>query len=154
VLRTLRRLGVTERDVEDMAHEVFVAVHRELPKYARTRPIRPWLFAFCFRIASHYRRKHRRETVQDVTGDVTDPSDTPDALLDRERKRRLVLLALDEIELDRRAVFVLHEIDGFTCEAISDSLELPLGTVYSRLRRAREDFTAKMRRLQAKRVLE
>ena len=154
MLRTLRRLGVTERDVEDMAHEVFVAVHRELPKYDRTRPIRPWLFAFCFRIASHYRRKHRRETVQDVTGDVTDPSDIPDALLDRERKRRLVLLALDEIELDRRAVFVLHEIDGFTCEAIANSLEIPLGTVYSRLRLAREDFTAKMRRLQAKRVLE
>jgi RNA polymerase sigma-70 factor (ECF subfamily) len=145
---------VTERDVEDMAHEVFVAVHRELPKYDRTRPIRPWLFAFCFRIASHYRRKHRREALQDVTGDVTDPSDTPDALLDRERKRRLVLLALDEIELDRRAVFVLHDIDGFTCEAIADSLEIPLGTVYSRLRRAREDFSAKMRRLQAKRVLE
>lgn len=153
-LRTLRRLGVTERDVEDMAHEVFVAVHRELPNYDRARPIRPWLFAFCFRIASHYRRKHRRETVQDVTGDVIDPSDTPDALLDRERKRRLVLLALDELELDRRAVFVLHDIDGFTCEAIADSLEVPVGTVYSRLRRAREQFAAKMRRLQAKRVLE
>jgi RNA polymerase sigma-70 factor (ECF subfamily) len=154
VLRTLRRLGVTERDVEDMAHEVFVAVHRELPKYDRTRPIRPWLFAFCFRIASHHRRKHRRETVQDVAGDVTDPSEAPDALLDRERKRRLVLLALDEIELDRRAVFVLHELDGFTCEAVADSLEIPIGTVYSRLRRAREDFSAKMRRLQAKKVLE
>ena len=85
-----------------------------------------------------------------MAGDVIDPSDTPDALLDRERKRRLVLLALDEIELDRRAVFVLHEIDGFTCEAIRDSLEIPLGTVYSRLRLARQDFAAKMRRLQAK----
>jgi RNA polymerase sigma-70 factor, ECF subfamily len=153
-LRTLRRLGVAERDVEDMAHEVFVAVHRELGNYDPTRPIRPWLFAFCFRIASHYRRKHRLETVQDVARDVADPSDAPDALLDRERKRRLVLLALDEIELDRRAVFVLHELDGFTCEAIADTLEIPLGTVYSRLRRAREEFSSKMRRLQAKRVLE
>jgi RNA polymerase sigma-70 factor (ECF subfamily) len=89
-----------------------------------------------------------------VARDLTDPSDAPDALLDRERKRRLVLLALDEIELDRRAVFVLHEIDGCTCEAIADTLEIPLGTVYSRLRRAREDFSSKMRRLQAKRVLE
>lgn len=154
VLRTLRRLGVTERDVEDTAHEVFVAVHRELPKYDRARPIRPWLFAFCFRIASHHRRKHRRETVADMTGDLVDPAEAPDILLDRERKRRLVLRALDEIELDRRAVFVLHEIDGFTCEAIADTLEIPLGTVYSRLRLAREDFTAKVRRLQARRVLE
>ena len=154
MLRTLRRLGVTERDVEDMAHEVFAAVHHELPKYDRARPIRPWLFAFCFRIASHYRRKHRRETLQDAASDVRDPSDAPDALLDQQRKRRLVLLALDEIELDRRAVFVLHELDGFTCQAIADSLEIPLGTVYSRLRLAREDFSAKLRRLRAKRVLE
>ena len=64
VLRTLRRLGVTERDVEDMAHEVFVAVHRELDKYDRARPIRPWLFAFCFRIASQYRRKTRRKNMK------------------------------------------------------------------------------------------
>ena len=154
MLRTLRRLGVTERDVEDMAHEVFVAVHRELDKYDRARPIRPWLFAFCFRIASHYRRKTERETVRDVAGEAVDQTDGPDLLLDRERKRRHVLAALDEIELDRRAVFVLHELDGFTCEAIAQSLEIPLGTVYSRLRLARQDFAAKMRRLKAKRVLE
>lgn len=154
VLRTLRRLGVTERDVEDVAHEVFVAVHRELENYDRARPIRPWLFAFCFRFASQHRRKGRRETVRDLADEVVDPAEGPDALLDRERKRRLVLSVLDEIELDRRAVFILHEIDGFTCEAIAQSLEIPLGTVYSRLRLARQDFTAKMRRLQAKRVVE
>jgi RNA polymerase sigma-70 factor (ECF subfamily) len=154
VLRTLRRLGVMERDAEDMAHEVFVAVHRELPKYDRMRPIRPWLFAFCFRIASHHRRKHRHETVEDMTGGVVDPTDAADTLLDRERKRRLVLAALDEIEIERRGVFILHEIDGVTCEAIAQSLEIPLGTVYSRLRLAREDFTAKVRRLQARRLLE
>jgi RNA polymerase sigma-70 factor (ECF subfamily) len=154
VLRTLRRLGVTERDVEDMAHEVFVAVHRELGKYDRARPIRPWLFAFCFRIASHHRRKTQRETVRDVANEAVDQADGPEVLLDRERKRRLVLTALEEIELDRRAVFVLHELDGFTCEAIAQSLEIPLGTVYSRLRLARQDFSAKMRRLKAKKVLE
>jgi RNA polymerase sigma-70 factor (ECF subfamily) len=145
---------VTERDVEDMAHEVFVAVHRELDKYDRARPIRPWLFAFCFRVASQYRRKTRRESVQDLADEVVDPAESPEVLLDRERKRRLVLEVLDEIELDRRAVFVLHEIDGFTCEAIAQSLEIPLGTVYSRLRLARQDFAAKMRRLQARRVVE
>ena len=75
------------------------------------------------------------------------------AAKDRPQQAQL-WLALDEIELDRRAVFVLHELDGFTCEAIAQSLEIPLGTVYSRLRLARQDFSAKMRRLKAKRVLE
>ncbi|HMJ16534.1 MAG TPA: sigma factor-like helix-turn-helix DNA-binding protein, partial [Polyangiaceae bacterium] len=121
--------------------------------YDRTRPIRPWLFAFCFRVASHYRRKAGREILQDTAEDAVDGADGPDALLDRERKRRLVLLALDAIELDRRAVFVLHELDGFTCEAIAQSLAIPLGTVYSRLRLARQDFAVKVRRLQAMKVL-
>jgi RNA polymerase sigma-70 factor, ECF subfamily len=154
VLRTLRRLGVTSADVEDMAHEVFLAVHDQLDAYDRSRPLRPWLFAFAFRIASHYRRKARRETELDPTKDVVDAGDAPDALLDKERKRRLVLAALEQIELDRRAVFVLHEIDGFTCEEVARSLAIPLGTVYSRLRLAREDFADKMRRLRARRVLE
>jgi RNA polymerase sigma-70 factor (ECF subfamily) len=154
VLRTLRRLGVAPRDVEDMAHEVFVVVHRELDRYDRLRPIRPWLFAFCFRVASHYRRKAQRETVRDTAEEAVDEADGPDALLDRARKRRLVLLALGEIELERRAVFVLHELDGVTCDAIAQSLGIPLGTVYSRLRLARQDFAAKMRRLSAMKELE
>src|SRR5262245_55716076 len=60
VARTLRRLGVDQADVEDMAHEVFLAVHRQLCDYDASRPLRPWLFGFAFRIASHYRRKSSR----------------------------------------------------------------------------------------------
>ncbi len=84
---------------------------------------------------------------------LIDGSDAPDALLEKERRRRLVLAALDEIELSRRAVFVLHELDGFTCEEIARTLEIPIGTTYSRLRLARQDFTATMNRLQARRAI-
>lgn len=149
--RTLRRLGVAERDVEDLAHEVFLAVHKELHKYDPARPLRPWLFAFCFGSASHYRRKARRETVDGVAHEIEDGADGADTLLDRERQRQLVLQALDGIELERRAVFVLHELDGVNCEQIAVSLEIPVGTVYSRLRVARQEFTARVRRLSGKR---
>jgi RNA polymerase sigma-70 factor (ECF subfamily) len=142
---------VAERDVEDLAHEVFLAVHKELHKYDPSRPIRPWLFAFCFRVASHYRRKARREVIEDATPELADGADGADALVDRERRRQLVLLALDALDLDRRAVFVLHELDGVTCEQIARTLEIPVGTVYSRLRVARQEFTAKVTRLQTKR---
>jgi RNA polymerase sigma-70 factor (ECF subfamily) len=153
VMRTLRRLSVAPADLEDMAHEVFLAVHGQLDRYDSSRPLRPWLFGFAFRIASHYRKKAWRETALDDVDSVVDGADTPDTALEKERRRKLVLAALETIELSRRAVFVLHELDGFTCEEISRTLEIPIGTTYSRLRLARQDFSATMNRLQAKRAI-
>jgi len=153
VMRTLRRLGVAPADLEDLAHDVFIAVHQRLPSYDRTRPLRPWLFGFAFRVASHYRRKVGREAGLDRPDDISDAAEAPDALLEKERRRRLVLLALDEIELSRRAVFVLHELDGCTCEEIARTLEIPIGTTYSRLRLARQDFASAMSRLRARKAI-
>lgn len=141
-------------DVEDMAHEVFVAVLKQLDTYDPTRPIKPWLFGFAFRIASQYKRKARRTEALEEPEKVVDAGQRPDARYETARKRRMVQTALDEIELDRRAVFVLHDIDECTGEEIARTLEIPLGTVYTRLRLAREDFAAKMRRLQARGMLE
>ena len=154
VLRSLRRLGVAPADLEDMAHEVFLAVHDQLSAYDPSRPLRPWLFAFAFRIASHYRRKARRETPLEVADEVVDVAEPLDTLLDKKRKQELVLLALEHVEISRRAVFILHEIDGFTCEQIAVTLEIPIGTVYSRLRLAREDFASRIRKLHAQKVLQ
>lgn len=154
VLETLRRLGVARADVEDMAHDVFVAVLRQLDTYDPSRPLKPWLFGFAFRIASQYKRKARRVEGLEAPEQLVDASPRPDAHYETARKRKMVQLALEEIELERRAVFVLHDIDGCTGDEIARTLEVPLGTVYSRLRLAREDFSAKMRRLQAKGMLE
>jgi RNA polymerase sigma-70 factor, ECF subfamily len=154
VMRTLRRLGVAPADLEDLAHDVFLAVHQRLGSYDPTRALRPWLFGFAFRVASHYRRKAGRETALDHVETVVDAADGPDALLEKEARRKLVLAGLDAIELSRRAVFVLHELDGVTCDEIARTLEIPTGTVYSRLRLARQDFSAAMNRLRAQRVIE
>jgi RNA polymerase sigma-70 factor (ECF subfamily) len=153
VMRTLRRLGVAPADLEDLAHDVFLAVHQRLDSYDPARALRPWLFGFAFRVASHYRRKAGRETALEVDR-VADATDGPDALLEKEARRQLVLAGLAAIELSRRAVFVLHELDGVTCDEIARTLEIPLGTTYSRLRLARQDFSAAMNRLRAQRVIE
>jgi RNA polymerase sigma-70 factor (ECF subfamily) len=154
VMRTLRRLGVAPADLEDLAHDVFLAVHQRLDSYDPARALRPWLFGFAFRVASHYRRKAGRETALDHVERVVDAADGPDALLEKEARRKLVLAGLDAIELSRRAVFVLHELDGVTCEEIARTLAIPVGTAYSRLRLARQDFSAAMNRLRAQRVIE
>jgi RNA polymerase sigma-70 factor (ECF subfamily) len=154
VMRTLRRLGVAPADLEDLAHDVFLAVHQRLDSYDPSRALRPWLFGFAFRVASHYRRKAGRETALDHVERVVDAADGPDALLEKEARRKLVLAGLDAIELSRRAVFVLHELDGVTCDEIARTLAIPVGTAYSRLRLARQDFSAAMNRFRAQRAIE
>src|SRR5436305_8624868 len=74
VWRSLRRLGVAEADLEDVTHDLFIAVQRRLPELDPARPVRPWLFGFAYRIASDYRRsgRVRRELLDDVQ-EMADP---------------------------------------------------------------------------------
>lgn len=148
VWNALRRLGVARDDLEDLTHDTFVAVFRQWQGYDPARPLRPWLFGFALRVASDHRRlaRHRLE----VPGDGSEPADlAPGAvelLLQREREA-LAQQALQCIELGRRAVFILHELDGATLPEIAAALDLPLGTAKSRLRLAREDFQSGVKRL-------
>ncbi|HVJ90987.1 MAG TPA: RNA polymerase sigma factor [Labilithrix sp.] len=150
---TLRRLGVRESDAEDLAHEVFLAVHRRLADFDRSRPVRPWLFGFAFRIAAKHRRSApRRREVIGVEDGIVDQHPRPDEALSASEARSLLMRALDELDLDRRAVLVLHEWDGEPIPSVARALEIPLNTAYSRLRLAREDLAVAVRRLSKKDV--
>ena len=157
VWHTLRRLGVHERDLEDVTHDVFVTVHRKLDDYDPTRPIKPWLFGIAYRVASDYRRlaRHRREVVTAMTAGEGgfEPRDERPAADERyatAQSRALVTEALGALEIDRRAVFVMHELDGHAMPEIARVLSIPLNTAYSRLRLAREQFAVVVRRLLAR----
>lgn len=150
VWNALRRFGVWERDLEDAAHDLFIVVHRKLDTYDRDRPIKPWLLGIAFRVASDFRRRaqHRNEVVKDDV--VAVAADIPaDALIAERERRELVWRALEALDTDRRAVFVLHEIEGYAIPAIAEMIDVPLNTCYSRLRVARERFAAAVRRIRA-----
>ena|SRR5450432_2626166 len=108
-----------------------------------TAPFAPWLFGFAYRIASQHRRRahRRRETYGDPDAAIH-PGPAPDEELAVDERRRLVIAALQRVELERRAVFVLYEIDGEPMADIADSLGIPVNTAYSRLRTARAEFAA------------
>jgi RNA polymerase sigma-70 factor (ECF subfamily) len=149
VWTTLRRLGVRDRDLEDLVHEVFLVVHRHLSDYDSGRPIRPWLFGIAFRVAAGYRRLARtqRELVSDSV-EAVDESAAADELVAAKQAQALVLEALDMIDIERKAILVMHEFDGQPVPVIAETLGVPLNTAYSRLRLAREQFTNACRRLQ------
>ena len=155
VWSSLRRLGVRESDLEDVAHDLFVAVYKRFGTYDPSKAIRPWLFGFAIRFASDYRDRagHRREVI-DIDVDMIDEATPLDQAVDERRRSALVRAALDGIELDRRAVFVMHDIDGMSVPEIADALDVPLNTAYSRLRLARDQFTSAVRRLQTQRELD
>jgi RNA polymerase sigma-70 factor (ECF subfamily) len=152
VWTSLRRLGVQARDLEDVTHEVFIEVYARLDRYDRARPIRPWLFAFAFRFASDYRRlaRHRVEVMDHPAEPVAPALGADEALVERQA-HALIAQALEAIDIDRRGVFILHELDECPMAEIASSLGIPLNTAYSRLRVARDEFTAASRRLLARR---
>jgi len=151
VWQSLRRLGVEEGDVDDLASEVFVKVHERFGDYDPARPSRPWLFAFCARLASDYRRlaRHRREAPLDRSSQTplvaTDPEG--DARLVAAERRALLFDALDVLDDERRQVFVLHELEERPIPEVARILGIPVPTAYTRLRAARRLFTDAARRL-------
>jgi RNA polymerase sigma-70 factor (ECF subfamily) len=143
---------VREADAQDAAQEVFLVVHRKLEQFEGRAKLTTWLFRICMRVASdHQRRAHvRREVVEDApAGKLRDPA--PDAETQAVNKDALRALssALSKMDLDARAVFVLFELEAMSGADIANALGIPLGTVHSRLRRARETFLRHVARVRA-----
>jgi RNA polymerase sigma-70 factor (ECF subfamily) len=146
VFRTLRRLGVSPSEVDDLAQEVFLALRQSWREYDPTRPLRPYLFGISFRIASNHQRRRRREVVLAVV-EPEELSPSPDQALQAKQTRAVVLAALEKLPLPRRAVLVMYDLDDVPMDQVAATLGIPLFTAYSRLRKARRELEAVLRRL-------
>ena len=141
--RALLGLGVRPADVDDVCQEVLLVVHRRLPEF-NGRALRSWLYAICLRVASEYRRSAR------VRREVT-VAEPPDAIassgpLEEVQMRQLggrLLEGLDELDEDKRAAFVLYEIEELTVREVAEAMNCPLQTAYSRLNAAREHMRSR-----------
>ena len=155
VWRSLRRLGVPESDVVDAVQDVFLVVHRRLGEFEGRSKVTTWLYGICYRVAHDRRRlahvRHRADDDGQIA-ERADESENADVAAAAERHQGLALLEtiLDEMPIEQRAVFTLFELDALGGEAIAEMLSVPLGTVYSRLRLARELFRKALARLAAR----
>jgi RNA polymerase sigma-70 factor, ECF subfamily len=141
VWRTLRRLGVAEPAVDDSAQAVFLVASANLDRIAVGRE-RAYLTGVALRIAANARRSDRRRR-DGLDAAVEDPGSKPpdpEELLDQKQRRELLDGWLDALPLELRAPFVLFEIEGLSLLEIADALDVPLGTIKTRLRRARQLF--------------
>lgn len=138
VWRSVVRLGVPDERVADAVHDVFVVVARRLHEYEGRASIRTWLFAIALRVAQGIRRDRAREfrRRERFEREPQLPSD-PHARADAARTLRDLLQQLDE---DKRAVFIMSELEGMTAPEISAVVGCKVNTVYSRLRLARAEL--------------
>jgi RNA polymerase sigma-70 factor (ECF subfamily) len=148
--RSLRRLGVAQPSVEDAVQEVLFVFARRIED-VRPGAERAFLFSTATRVAADWRKKQRRSR-EDARPEVLDlhASDAPSAeqLIEQRRARELFDRVLDDLPDDLRAVFILFELEEMKMATIAEMLDLPLGTVASRLRRARAMFESAAERLE------
>jgi RNA polymerase sigma-70 factor, ECF subfamily len=154
VWHSLRRLGIPERDLPDVTHDVFVAASRTLPDYDPARPLKPWLFGVAFRVASDHLRlfRNQRESPQ-AEVHLIDIAPSPEQSLLDEEAWRLVDDCLERLDLRLRAVLIMHDFSEHEVPEIATALQIPVKTVYSRLRKARLVFSKTAARLAAQREI-
>ena len=137
VWRNLRRLGVREADLPDALQDVFIVVHRKLAEFEGRSKITTWLFAICLRVAADRRKAARHATKEEPFCDRTHAlSVAPSAHETAECVEGL----LGILPIEQRVVFVMFELEGFSGDEIAEALAIPVGTVRSRLRLARDAF--------------
>jgi len=134
VYRTLQYLGVPEGSVDDALQDVFITAHRRWDAFEGRASPRTWLYGIARRVAWRYRRNHKTRGARFVLTER--PIEGAHAPFEQANARRSVQALLEGLDDHKRAAFVLVEVEGFTAAEAAELLEVPLGTVYSRVRAA------------------
>jgi RNA polymerase sigma-70 factor, ECF subfamily len=150
VWRSLRRLGVPLSALDDAAQEVFLVALRRHAEFEGRSAIKTWLFGIAWNIARGIARSpvRREEALPEAVADADELG--PQEAAARSEAVRALYELLDALDSDRRAVFVMAELEELSAPEIAEITGTPLNTVYSRLRGARNDFDAALRRRRAR----
>jgi RNA polymerase sigma-70 factor, ECF subfamily len=148
VWRTLQHLGARSADLEDLTQEVFVTVHRCIGSFDGRSKLTTWLFGVCLHLVQRHRRRayFRLEFLHAEPPERADMDTPEERYAGAEARLRLERL-LNKLSPERRATFVLFEVEGVSCEEIAELTAVPVGTVYSRLHLARKQVAKAAARL-------
>ncbi len=149
VWRSARRLGVLPAQLDDVVQETFLVAYRRLAEFEGRSSERTWLFGIVLRVAKTHRRSLGRKAAEPLLLDVRDDRAGADEALEAGQARAVLEHLLGALDEDRRAVFILAELEEMTAPEIASALGVKLNTVYSRLRLARKDFEDALKRYRA-----
>jgi RNA polymerase sigma-70 factor (ECF subfamily) len=151
-----RRLGTSAEATDDVVQEIFIVIHARLHTLERPEALRSWIYGIVRRtVSTHHRGRRTREgtlsglPLEDERQHPRPP--TPLELAEQSEQVKLLSSLLDELDEEKREVFVLAELEEMTVPEIAQAIEIPVNTVYSRLRAARFAFEEALARHAAKR---
>jgi RNA polymerase sigma-70 factor, ECF subfamily len=157
VLKLVSRFVNDAAEAEDVAQEAFLKAYRALPAFRGDSAFYTWLYRIAINTAKNTLVSNRRRPV-DFDLDLQDPeqhdrqsllkdSDTPEGVLLTDEIRGVVERALEQLPEDLRTAIVLRELEGLSYEEIAEAMDCPVGTVRSRIFRAREAIDKKLKPL-------
>jgi len=157
VVKLIARFISNPAEAEDVAQDAFVKAYRALKSFRGDSAFYTWIYRIAINTAKNALMSRKRRPM-DYDLDLQDPdqyerharlsdSATPERLLLTEEIRRTVQQAMRELPVDLRTAIMLREIDGLSYEEIAESMECPVGTVRSRIFRAREAIDNKLKPL-------
>ncbi|TMI87574.1 MAG: sigma-70 family RNA polymerase sigma factor [Bacillati bacterium ANGP1] len=150
------RMAGNEADARDLVQEAFLRVYRALRRVEPDAPLERWLYRIVSNLHIDLLRKRPRTRVEsldapvetargEVSREIADLESSPEAILDREQLDAAIQRALGTLPQELRLVVVLSDIEGLAYEEIATMLRIPLGTVKSRLHRARQALQQRLR---------
>ena len=159
VQRLLSRLVRDNAEIEDITQEAFIKAYRALPQFRGESAFYTWLYRIAINTAKNYlaTKSRRPVTVGEFQGaddgeffdlgDVVEDNNTPDAVLHSRQVAEAVNAAIEALPEDLKAAITLREIEGLSYEEIAQAMDCPIGTVRSRIFRAREAIAQRLRPL-------
>ena len=159
VQRLLSRLVRDSAEIEDITQEAFIKAYRALPQFRGESAFYTWLYRIAINTAKNYlaTKSRRPVTVGEFQGaddgeffdlgDVVEDNNTPDAVLHSRQVAEAVNAAIEALPEDLKAAITLREIEGLSYEEIAQAMDCPIGTVRSRIFRAREAIAQRLRPL-------
>jgi RNA polymerase sigma-70 factor (ECF subfamily) len=151
VWSSTRRLGVMPAAIDDVVQEIFMVIHGKLHTLQKPESLRSWIYSIVRRTVSSHHRSRRTRDASDAafavhTRTYGESQATPLDVTEHNEEAKLLWDLLGQLDESRRELLVLVEIEGMTVPEVSDILEIPLNTAYSRLRAARSAFDAALAR--------
>ncbi len=159
VYRSVRRLGIPESAAPDVTQEIFLTIHRRLESYEARSSLKTWIFGVALGVVRNQRRRFARVRANEPPMDPNAEAqlaraeapaeEDPHRRAERQQAVQLLHRILDEMDDEKREVFVLADLEQVPPAEIAASTSTKLFTVYSRLRAAREQFSSIAARLRA-----
>jgi RNA polymerase sigma-70 factor (ECF subfamily) len=156
IWRFLLHLGVRRSDVADVTHNVFLVAYRKLATFEQRSSIRTWLCGIAFRVGRDFQKSAavRLEVSADDPAFADDMASEGSVEMRHDDQLELAHRLLDQLPPEQREVFVLHELEQMTGSEIAALMGTSIGTVRSRLRRARDAFRKQLAEMTQKGALD